>query len=114
MPNKALLMGINDYKDVSGLRGCVNDVNGFQELLLEMAYDSHNIHTLVDSEVIKHQILHELQWLFADVGQNDRLVFHFSGHGSYLPDTSGDEDIDELLCLYDMAGGVPHEKWTGR
>ncbi|MGL5874096.1 MAG: caspase family protein, partial [Xenococcaceae cyanobacterium] len=34
----------------------------------------------------------------------DRLIFHFSGHGSYVPDDDGEESdgYDEITCLYDM------------
>src|SRR5262249_16457335 len=45
-----------------------------------------------------------LAWLFKDARPNDRVLLHFSGHGSFTTDLDGDEDdgADELICLYDM------------
>jgi len=32
-----------------------------------------------------------MKWLFEGVGPGDRVVFHFSGHGSYTADLDKDE-----------------------
>ena len=49
------------------------------------------------------------EWLMKDAAPGDRLVFHFSGHGSYTADVDGDENdgADELICLYDMDWDKP-------
>ena len=49
------------------------------------------------------------KWLLKGAERGDRLVFHFSGHGSQIADIDGDEDdgADELLCLYGMDWNDP-------
>jgi|GEM_PF-156933 len=105
MADKALLLGINSYKSVSGLRGCENDVLGMRSLLTEVFnFNTTNIKILLHSDVTKARIKPLLRWLYQDTKEGDRLVLHFSGHGSYRDDLSGDEKdkVDELICLYDM------------
>ncbi|MBL9084517.1 MAG: caspase family protein [Planctomycetales bacterium] len=102
---RALLMGINDYKNVSDLRGCVNDVIDVQKLLTErFGFKSSDVHTLLDKQVVKQRFKKEWSWLTKDAGEGDSLVVFFAGHGSQIADENDDEDdgVDELLCLYDM------------
>jgi metacaspase-1 len=103
--DKALLLGVNDYKSISPLRGCVNDVENMKKLLVdEFGFEAKNVKTLLNQRVVKDEVSKQMKWLFRDAGEGDRLVFHFSGHGSYTADLDGDEDggADELICLYDM------------
>lgn len=110
MPNRALLIGINDYQGISDLNGCVNDVWNMRDLLIEtFGYAPEDISLLVDSSVTKERIRSRVNWLFAGAEKGDNLVFHFSGHGSYIRDFDGDEanrqlrdNADELICLYGM------------
>jgi len=105
MADKALLTGINDYRSISDLRGCVNDVRNIERLLVDgLGYSSGSIRVLTNQEVTKERIEREWRWLLEGTQRGDRLLFHFSGHGSYTVDEDGDEDdgVDELLCLYDM------------
>ena len=61
------------------------------------------MHLLTDSRATKAAILKELSWLVSGAKKGDLLIFHYSGHGSQLPDTSGDEidKLDEVLCPHD-------------
>lgn len=105
MADKALLIGINNYLSVSRLRGCVRDVESMRELLIGVfGFAPDNVGTLEDDQAVKDEIRQRMAWLFQDVGEGDRVVLHFSGHGSYTADLDGDEDDgrDELICLYDM------------
>lgn len=103
MADKALLLGVNDYQSISDLRGCINDVNNMKQLLTESyAFDNSNIKTLMDKDVVLDNIVDGFTWLFEGAENDDRLVFHFSGHGSYIPSESDDEPVDELICLWDM------------
>lgn len=111
MADKALLMGINRYKFISPLRGCVNDVRNMERLLTEtFSFDKDRVHTLIDRQVVGKRVKQEMEWLFEDVDPGDRVVLHFAGHGSYTVDQDGDEDNgqDELLCLYDMDWNDPN------
>lgn len=105
MAEKALLAGINNYKWISDLRGCVNDVRTVERLLMEeYGLSFGSIRVVTDQEVTKERIEQEWRWLIDGAQSGDHLLFHFSGHGSYIADEDGDEDdgADELLCLYDM------------
>ena len=111
MSDKALLCGINNYGSISDLRGCLNDVGDVQRLLVDVfQFNENNVKTLCDREVTKAAIKRQWQWLLRGAKPGDRLVFHFSGHGSYTDDRDGDEGedgVDELLCLYDMDWDKP-------
>jgi metacaspase-1 len=105
MADKALLAGINNYKHISDLRGCINDVRNVKGVLTEVFhFDAANVRELTDGEATKKAILQNWKWLLSDTAPGDRIVFHFSGHGSHTVDRDGDEDdgADELICLYDM------------
>jgi hypothetical protein len=107
MARKALLVGINDYKGVGDLRGCVNDVLDMHFSLRSLFnFETRDIRVLTDSRATKDGILHRLKWLVKGAKRGDFLVFHFSGHGSQIRDRNGDEELgdglDELICPYDM------------
>src|SRR5690606_24823132 len=68
-----------------------------------------NVRVKKDSEVTKAAMNQGWKWLLKDAKPGDRLVFHFSGHGSQIADVDGDEDdgADELLCLHAMDWNDP-------
>lgn len=109
MKKKALLVGIDKYPDPrDGLRGCVNDVRLMEETLRgEYGFSGKSdIRVLTDSQATTGAILDGLSWLVAGTAPGDSLVFHYSGHGSQVPDAlHGDETsdgLDEILCPYDL------------
>lgn len=104
--NKALLVGVNKYKNVTSLRGCVNDVVDMHRLLKnQLGFTSSQIRVVTDERATKKNILARLEWLVKGAVGGDHLIFHFSGHGSQVRDRDGDElddHLDELLCPHDM------------
>lgn len=55
-----------------------------------------------------HQILQELDTLIQSSQPVDVIVFQYAGHGTYVPDSTGDEGgdrRDEALCPYDFDEG---------
>ncbi|QEG41981.1 caspase family protein [Roseimaritima ulvae] len=105
MADKAFLTGINDYKNIGDLRGCINDTASIRKLLLDQfGFKDANIRIRTDDEVTKAELNKGWKWLLKNAKPDDRLVFHFSGHGSYTADTDDEEPDfqDELLCLYGM------------
>lgn len=106
MAKKALLVGINDYKGVSDLRGCVNDIIDMHFSLRSLFnFEAKYIRVLTDSRATKANIIHRLKWLVDKAKPSDFLVFHFSGHGSQIRDRNNDEledNLDELICPHDM------------
>ena len=105
---KALLVGINRYPDPGNeLKGCVNDVRQMADTLKRrFGFPADgNLRTLTDGRATTKAILDGLAWLADGASPGDSLVFHYSGHGSQVPDRNGDETtdhLDEILCPYDL------------
>jgi hypothetical protein len=107
MANRALLVGINKYRmPGADLQGCVNDVTNIRDVLLKyFGFEVKEIRVLVDNRAVKANIMERLEWLVRGAAPGDRMVFHFSGHGSQIRDRDGDElkdHMDEILCPHDM------------
>lgn len=101
MTRYAVCVGINDYPGSgSDLHGCVNDAVNWSRLLLSKGYGTV---TLLDSRATRANILDELRSVYARARFGDRVVFTYSGHGSWIPDFDGDEADarDECLVTYD-------------
>ncbi len=107
MARRALLVGINDYKGINDLRGCVNDVTNMRDVMKTYwGFTNADIRVLTNSRASKANILARLRWLVTGAKPGDFLVFHYSGHGSQIRDRNGDElsdGMDELICPWDMA-----------
>ncbi|MBI3814155.1 MAG: caspase family protein [Nitrospinae bacterium] len=64
MAKKALLVGVNDYKQINDLSGCINDVTNIRDVLLKyFGFTVPDIRLLVDSRATKVNILNRLKWL---------------------------------------------------
>lgn len=106
MIKRALLVGINAYPGAE-LRGCLNDVKQIHDLLTgTYGFDEKEIRILRDQEATFKGIEAGLAWLAEGGrggGAGDVRVFHYSGHGTYVPDEDGDEKDgrDEALCPID-------------
>jgi hypothetical protein len=102
MSKRALCVGINDYPGTdSDLSGCVNDANDWADTLKAKGYA---VTTLLNNQATRQNLEDALKALISPAQAGDSLVFTFSGHGSWLPDQSGDEpdQRDEMLCPYDI------------
>jgi hypothetical protein len=109
MSKKALCIGINDYPySGSDLNGCVNDAKAWADLLTRH-YDfaTSDVKLFTDDQAKKSVITSELQKLLTGARAGDVLVFTNSSHGTYVADTSGDEErYDEAMCPYDCADNL--------
>ncbi|MCG8407796.1 MAG: caspase family protein [Phycisphaerales bacterium] len=111
LPRKlALLVGINEYRyPLSKLSGCVNDVHEMQRVLRDTyGFAEGDIKTLTDAEATRDNILKAFKQHLIDRASPDTVVvFHYSGHGSYTKDVSGDEGDgrDETLVPFDRSTG---------
>jgi hypothetical protein len=103
----ALLVGINDYKYVKSLKGCINDVKNMRKLLAErygFPDDDEHIQVLTDKFATRKAILEAIKnHLIAKASPDSIVVFHYSGHGSRAKDSDGDETdgYDETIVPYD-------------
>lgn len=90
----ALLIGINDYSgndSAADLRGCLTDVDLQYELLVNrFGFDPGNIVRITDKQPLKptrKNILKTFRSHLIDQAEpGDVVVFHYSGHGSYVFD----------------------------
>ncbi len=81
------------------LSGCRNDALDWAALLGDQGYE-----TVVLFEPTAAQLMGELETAIARVGWGDRLVFTYSGHGTWVPDTDGDEADrrDEAMVMHEL------------
>jgi len=106
MSRKALLVGINDYPGTQNdLQGCVNDITNIYDILVKyFSFLPSDIVMLSNSRARKSAIVDGLKSMLGSGKEGDTLVFHYSGHGSQVPDMEGDEPDgkDEVICPYDF------------
>lgn len=111
---KALLVGINYKGTSSALRGCVRDVTFVHHLLVsKFGFKTKDFVVLTDESTgipgvrkgppTRKVILDSIKWLVDGSRPGDSLWFSFSGHGSQVRDTSGDESdgYDETILPVD-------------
>lgn len=98
----ALTIGNNYPGTSSQLSGCVNDAEDWALLLSGLGYNCMTM-----TEVTKDAFLAALSDLVAQTGWGDRLVLTYSGHGTWIPDSSGDESDgrDEAIVMTDYQHG---------
>jgi hypothetical protein len=97
----ALLIGLNYSGTPYQLNGCINDVNNMSSLL---ASNGYNITKLIDTDPsqmpTRSRILQELKKIVS-TNSNELFIF-YSGHGSRVKDTNGDEQMDSVIVPSDF------------
>lgn len=93
----AILVGINQYQQMTALGGCVTDVAMQRELLIHrFGFSDRDILTLTDSQATRTAIeTGFVEHLIKQARAGDVAVFHFSGYGSRVQRHLG-ADIDRL------------------
>lgn len=108
---RALLVGINDYPDLTNhLDGCVNDVFLMSSLLQESNFKPEEIRVVLNERATTANIMERLHWLLDDVKDGDERVLFYSGHGAQIPAYGAQDEVDHLdECL------VPYDfDWTAQ
>lgn len=106
-----LLVGIDTYQTISGLNGCIKDLNRIETFLKKfwgidpdatgtskndlVDYTNYNIPlegygllkiaNLKNEQASRQGIINGFQSFLKDAGPDDSIWFHFSGHGSEAP-----------------------------
>lgn len=112
-PRRALLVGIDHYKHLPSLSGCVTDARALQKLLANNDdgspnYDCRLLTSSARTAVTKKVLRFEWTRLFANFAGD--VLFYFSGHGTplegggFIATQEGDEAdpglaMDELMTL---------------
>jgi metacaspase-1 len=119
----ALLVGINYNNNPDArLNGCYNDVvNVSQYIRSVLGYAPSAISILTDGNLnvststitgastlppTRENILAGISTLINGMIPGDEAVFHFSGHGSLVRDTNGDEQTGFDSCLYTLDDAI--------
>lgn len=95
----ALLIGIDKYKypEVNQLFGCVNDVELMSKILQEnFNFPCDRITLLQNEEATRDNILAAMDALVDNVGEDDIVVIHYSGHGSQMTDR---EEMKKMVWM---------------
>ena len=108
---RALLIGINYYGLNGQLSGCVNDGTIMRDLLVaKYAFNKEDCTVITDApgsavQPTRDNIRTAVFNLLSGSSSGDTLVLHYSGHGSYVKDTDGDEidKKDEVIVPVDYA-----------
>lgn len=81
--SRALIIGIDEYKDASPLEYAVNDAKEIKEILIEeLGFENNNVIYLTNSDATKSNILKSfLSFSSENVKVDDRLIVFFAGHG---------------------------------
>jgi hypothetical protein len=90
---KALLIGCNYINTSFSLNGCVNDVNTVSQLLSGWGYQTTLMTDYTGGELYptRNNIIKKLNDMVLSLQEFDTLVIYYSGHGSSIADTNGDE-----------------------
>ncbi|MDP1728438.1 MAG: caspase family protein [Bacteroidota bacterium] len=89
---KALIIGIDYYKDINSLFGCINDAYSVKSVLDRHSDGTKNfdVDILVgsgpDNSITRKELKNKVEELFKD--KNDIALFYFAGHG-YIESTGG-------------------------
>lgn len=100
MQKLALCIGINDYPGSNNdLSGCINDAHDWAD---ELSGRGFSVEVLSDKEATRSAVIAAIKEIFYVNRKGDSVVVQYSGHGTQVPDTSGDEadGFDEAICLY--------------
>ncbi|KAI9250198.1 caspase domain-containing protein [Phascolomyces articulosus] len=113
---RALLIGINYFGTEAELGG-INDVHNIKDFLITLwGFKEEDMVILTDDQEnpklipTRANIIAAMQWLVHDAQENDSFFFHYSGHGGYVKDESGDENdgYDETIYPLD------HDQYEGK
>ncbi|MCK5810003.1 MAG: caspase family protein [Cocleimonas sp.] len=88
------------YGDESSLPGCENDANDCFKIATKKGFKATK---MLNEAATRNPVLQFIKQSADKLMEGDIFFISYSGHGSYLPDTSGDEgdNQDETWCLYD-------------
>jgi hypothetical protein len=92
--HKAILIGSNYTGTINQLRGCINDVTEWKNLLPTWGFNINYFMTDLESGVnyaSRSNILNNLTNFVNSLNSGDIGFIYYSGHGSQVRDTNGDE-----------------------
>ena len=105
-----LVIGVDDYRHITSLRGAVNDARDIAAALEEL--EARDVRVLLDGDATREAIFENWHALAEQAGEGDTLIMHFAGHGGrQAAILEGHEKKDNafLLSGFESDGpGVSH------
>lgn len=104
---RMLSVAINDYPEGDRrLRGCLNDSAAWLDWFDRRGWQ---VESLINEQATGIRIAKAIGRLMNESSPGDRVAIHFSGHGSQVPDLTGDEQDgwDECYCPWDVRTSGP-------
>ena len=78
----ALIIGINEYDNVSPLNYAANDANSMKDLLIsDYNFSEENIRLITNKEATKQNILSGFNDILLNADEDDRVLIFYAGHG---------------------------------
>ena len=98
---RALTIGINDYPNAP-LQGCVNDATQWA-LYFSETRRFDRVNTIIGRDATRARVTAAIRAMLEVSVAGDEIAIQYSGHGTRVPDQSGDEkdQLDEAWVLYD-------------
>ena len=88
----AIIIGIDDYQNISNLDYAVNDAESVKEMLInQFSYEEENVKLLINENANKINIEQTLSDISLLAGENDRILVFFAGHGETMKLPDGGE-----------------------
>ena len=89
----AVIIGINDYKNMPNLNYAVNDAKSVKEMLMKnFNYREDHIKVILNENATKEGILKGFNELLKEAKENDRVLIFYAGHGeTYTLPTGGEK-----------------------
>lgn len=105
----ALLVGIDEYLNVSPLQGCINDITAIKEYLEgRFCTDGYQLHlrTLLNKDATRQAVIDGFRQHLCQASSEDIVFFYYAGHGSQeeAPEefwTIEPDRLNETLVCYD-------------
>lgn len=103
---KALCIGINYKSTEYALDGCINDADDWASFLHNLA--GFDVAVMAEAAATKRNMLAGIETIATRLKPGDVGVVQFSGHGTWVPDLTGDEPDgrDEALCPIDCESNL--------
>ena len=102
MSKLALLIGINYIGQSSQLSGCINDMfSWFYYLTEKRGYEDENITLLIEKDATAQAMMHSFEEIIkrSHDPEVQEVFICYSGHGTQVRDSSGDEKDGKDECL---------------
>jgi len=100
-----LIIGISDYEEEGLDLGCARaDAEALRDILLSIGVPKEHLLVLLDNAASLISVREGLLWLMKNAGEEDLVIFYFSGHGYQGMDLKPNDErdgLDEYFVVHD-------------